>query len=83
MAVEVGMISLPLSYREGAKSLKMYRYYNNFLVHIAEQNRLNDLYGLTGEMLNEALKEYGAVLGDNDLIFENEKDSTMFMLRWS
>jgi hypothetical protein len=83
LAVEVGMISLPLSYREGAKSLTMYRYYANFLTYIAEQNHLKGMYGLTGEMLNEALKEYGAVLGDNDLIFENEKDSTMFMLRWS
>jgi hypothetical protein len=61
----------------------MYSYYGNFIMHIAERNRLDGLYGLTGAMLDEALLEYGGRLGNEDIIFEDDAKSTLFILRWS
>ena len=61
----------------------MYSYYGKFMIDVVMRNRLNGMYGLTGEMLNDALLEHGATLSNDELIFDSEGHKTMFVLRWS
>lgn len=76
------MITLPTYYREGP-DLIIYSYYGKFMLDVVKKNRLNGMYGLTGDMLDEHLKEHGATLGNDELIFDSEGHKTMFMVRWS
>ena len=76
------MISLPTYYIEGRDQVT-HRYYGNFLLDITKRNHLDGMYGLTGAMLDEALKEWGGRLGDDTIDFDDEARSTMFLLRWS
>lgn len=77
------MIKMPTSYKDGS-DVVLHRYYGNFLLDVVKRNRLNGMYGLTGTILQEALDEYGAKLGDVDeLIFQDDRMSTLFIMRWS
>lgn len=76
------MKRLPTYYIEGRDQV-MYPYYGKFLLDITMRNRLNGTYGLTGAMLEEALKEWGARLGDDTIDFDDDAKSTIFILRWS
>lgn len=76
------MTNLPTFYLRGTDRI-LHSYDGNFLLDVTRRNRLDGMYGLTGDMLNEALQEYGAVLGNEDLMFQDDRMSTFFILRWS
>lgn len=76
------MITLPTYYVEGRDQV-IYPYYGRLLVDIVQRNRCDGLYGLTGKMLDEALAQWGARLGDDTIIFDSEGHKTLFIIRWS
>ena len=76
------MITLPLYYVRGHDNI-VHRYYGNFLVDVVQQNRIDGLYGLTGNMLDQSLEPWGARLGDQELIFNSEGHKTLFLVRWA
>lgn len=77
------MISIPTWYPDEYFLVTTYRYYGNFVMHVAERNRLKGMYGLTVDLLDQALAEYGGRMGKDTIDFDDERMSTMFILRWS
>lgn len=77
------MIEIPVSNVDETGRDVLNVYYGRFLLDVHRHHRVQGGYTLTGDMLNEALREFGAVLSDNSLIFEDERMSMLFILRWS
>ena len=65
-----------------------YSYWSNFVMALAKQNRDKDDSIVTYSQIDYALKPYGARLRTPKtypyyLRFNDEKQATMFMLRWA
>jgi hypothetical protein len=61
----------------------MHDYYGLFIMDLATRVHQRGLYGLDMSTVQAELALYNCTIDGQHLVFDNDRDSTRFLLRWS